>query len=1031
VAEAPGRRAAGARPASAGVPLRLALRRLRLHAGRSALAAAGVAAGTAVLALTLAVSTAVQDRAVQRALVGLGASDRAVQVTWSGVPGQSELSLARLDRLARRALRTVAAEPPVRVAVFRQANWGGAYVSLAAVDGAARWLALRSGRLPRPCTPRRCELLQLGAGPRARPRLPSLHVVGRAALRPGAPFAEYLAAQGGRHAPVLVANGVAGFLHVPLPDVGLVARTYGWVVPLAPRTVHAWEIPALRRRLDLAQNRVEAATDLFGFAAPVDTLSAVEATGRVAARRLLVVGGDAAVLLLAFALLASTRLRRDHRALHGRLRRLGARPWQGMLAAGVEILALAVVGVIAGWAVGLGAGALLAHGLGAPGWAAVEHSALAPCGLVLAAGLVGLATLVMLAALQSRGFGVGALTVTPADVAAIGAIGAIVLAFARGKADAASLAASGGTGALLLVLPVLVLLVLAVAAARLLSPALRLLERAARRGPVSARVALLSLARAPGQVTLTVAFFLVAVGVAVFALAYRGTLLAGERQQARYAVPAAFVLREDLQRLVPLQQAAAPAALARVGRVTPVLRDAGFVTGNGGRDFTLLALPAAALGRIQGWRSDFSARTPAALARLVRPPGRVTPAGLRLPAAARSLALPVEIRGDEVGLTLTVLDRRGDFSAIRLGEHGAGRHLLRARVPPAARGGTVTALWLAFPVIAAFVAGHRESGTSLSVSDASTGVLRLGRLRAGATVLGDWPGWIGVDGIRRLSQGGPRLRYLVNRAADSVFRPRGPLEGEAVPVVASPAVAAAAGADGLVPLHVEESTILARVVGVARYVPSVSGDAVVADLSWWLAAANAASPGSAVPTELWIDRPRPAAARVLDRPPLAALDVSSQRAEAASLSGDPLAAGTLDVLLVAAVAALALAVVGVGLTVVGDVRDESGELFDLEAQGASPREVRRHLLVRAGTVTALGTIAGLAAGLAVGALVVRVVTVTAGAGTPLPPLVRVADWPLVAAALGALCILSLLVALAAAWGAFDAVGRRRFSEGLE
>ncbi len=1011
------------------VPLRLALVRLRAHWARSLLAVLGIAVAAAVLAMTTVASVAVQDRAVQRSLAELAPSDRALQVTWSGVPAQSKLSLAQLDRAARKALRVAVARPAFRVAVYRQANWGGAYVSLGAVDGLAQRVALRSGRLPRPCTPERCELLQIGGAP-VNPKLPFLHVVGRAVLRPGAPLRDYFGAAGPRRPPVLLADGVAGFVQLRLPDAAFVARSYGWIVALPPGSVHPWDLGGFQRRLDLAETRLEKATDLFMLAAPSDALAAVTQTSRVAARRLLVVGGDAALLLLGFAVLASTRLRRDHDALHRRLRRLGARAGQSGLVTAAEVLALAVTGVSAGWAAGSGAGALLAVRLGAPAGAAVDHSAVTGGGIAVACGLAALTASVLFVSLRAPGFAVGGARVTAADVAAAGALGAILLALARGKADTTSLAAGGGTGVVLLLLPALAIVVLAVVAARLLTPALRLLERAARRGPVAARVALLSLARAPGQATLSVVFFVVAVSVAVFAVSYRATLQTGERVEAAYAVPARYVLTEDLTKLVSLQQAAPPARVERLGGATPVVRDAGFVDAGGGVDFTLLALPSTAFAGIGGWRGDFSGESRATLARLIRPPGPTALRGLDLPERARFFELPVTVQGDRVGISLTVLDPRGDFSTILLGEHDRGRHVLRARIPVAARGGRVIAVRVTLPVISAFVAGHKESGTALSVSDASHGSLTLGRLHAGGRVLAAWPGWIGVNGLRRPDADVATLHYVVNRAADSLFRPRQPFEGEPVPVVVTPALAAAAGADGLLPLHVEASTILARVVGVTRYVPSVNGDAVVADSSWWLDAANAAWPGSGAPTEWWLDPTRTGASRLLARPPFSSLSVTSRSATYRQLRTDPLARGTLDVLFVSAALGLVLAAVGVLLSVVGDLRDESGELHDLEAQGASPADVRRHLLLRASTVFGAGAVGGLVAGFAVGALVVAVVTVTAGAEAPLPPLERVADWPVVLLALAALAVAAGLGALAATRGAFDAVGRRRFSEGL-
>ena len=99
------------------------------------------------------------------------------------------------------------------------------------------------------------------------------------------------------------------------------------------------------------------------------------------------------------------------------------------------------------------------------------------------------------------------------------------------------------------------------------------------------RLSLLSLARSPGQVLLSVVFFVLSVGVALFAISYRATLVRGESEQARFAVPAPFVLQESLERLVSVQQAVTPEQLASVGTATPVLRDSGFVSAGSGRRF--------------------------------------------------------------------------------------------------------------------------------------------------------------------------------------------------------------------------------------------------------------------------------------------------------------------------------------------------------------------------------------------------------------------------------------------------------------
>ncbi len=86
------------------------------------------------------------------------------------------------------------------------------------------------------------------------------------------------------------------------------------------------------------------------------------------------------------------------------------------------------------------------------------------------------------------------------------------------------------------------------------------------------------------------------------------------------------------------------------------------------------------------------------------------------------------------------------------------------------------------------------------------------------------------------------------------------------------------------------------------------------------------------------------------------------------------------------------------LGVAADRRDERGELFDLEAQGASPATIRSHLRLRAFLLAAFGLLGGLATGAVLSALVLSLVSVTASAAQPEPPLRLVLDRQLLAAA---------------------------------
>jgi hypothetical protein len=271
--------------------------------------------------------------------------------------------------------------------------------------------------------------------------------------------------------------------------------------------------------------------------------------------------------------------------------------------------------------------------------------------------------------------------------------------------------------------------------------------------------------------------------------------------------------------------------------------------------------------------------------------------------------------------------------------------------------------------------------------------------------------------------GDSAVRYLVNEAAERRFQPRQPTDGESVPVIASPRLAAAADADGVLPLRVPGGVLRAKVVAVARHFPTVEGDFAVADRRLVFTALNAAKPGAATVNEIWIGtsdgRTADTVARELRRPPFDVLAVSSRRALGADLAGDPLSRGALIVLAGAALGSVLLALLGLLLLLAADVRDERGELLDLEAQGAGPQVLRRHLRLRGGLVAALGLAGGLGAAVALAALVVSVVTVTATAADGGPPLVLHLDARLLLVA----CAGYVAAALVLVWAATRRVAR--------
>ena len=1008
-------------------PFWLARVRLARRGWRLAIVVLGLAAATAMLAAVLAGSVAAEDRQVGRRVSELPASVRAVRANWFSVGGQAA-PYATLDGRVRRELRRVLDERPTGTSLYRESQLGGALLGLGAVDDLGRWVHLRSGRLPRVCRPERCEVLVIRRGGRI-PNAPGLRLVpvGEGDLRSAVLFGDAVPAENLAQSaffrtisryhrpappPLVLANGVAGLDASPrLRDS---YRSYGWVVPLDHGTVRSWSADALATRIERARTSLQASGFGFELGAPTDELRAAASDSKVSGRRLFLLGGEAVALLLAFAVLVAARLRPDVDATRRRLRAGGVRRWQAGLEVLLESLAAAVAGTILGWVAGSAVSTAIAARSGEPAADLLRHSVLSGRGVAIALALAATATVVLVGALTIRPLALGRFAVSPLDVAALGAALAVVVALARGSANATELVSTNGTGLVLLLLPALVGFVSAVAAARVLPFGLRLLERAVPKDALTLRLAALGLARRPGYAAVAVGFVAVSIGFAVFAEAYRSTLVSGQREQAAFAVPADEVVREDLAQLVPVRSVVTRDVERSLGqgvRIGPVTRLAGSIAGaTDVTGITVLGLPASSLRRIGGWRSDFAAQSPGELAGRLDPQGPVALRGPRLPRGAKRLELPVTVRGTEIGVVAYVRAADGSFVPVRLGRsRGPREQRLGAAVPAEARGGTL-------------VAFRFEPPPKLEERGADAGAPAVGSVRLGApladgrplTDYGDWTGTVGVAGLSR--RDGLSFRLTLTNEVDTYVRPRQPTDGLRLPAVVSQRMAQLAGSDGLLGVVTNGEPLVFRVAAVARRFPGIAesdtSDFVVADRATLDAALNASTPGSGFPTELWIDVPGPRRGAVearLRRPPFTALTVSSRSGLEGSLSSEPVSRAALAMLETAALIAIVLALLGLVLGVVSERHDEAAELFDLEAQGLPPASLRRQLRLRASLAGVVGAAGGLVTGLVLSLLVVRFVELTANATEPEPPLRLSLDWLVIG--LSAVAVALLAVAL--------------------
>jgi ABC-type lipoprotein export system ATPase subunit len=229
-------------------------------------------------------------------------------------------------------------------------------------------------------------------------------------------------------------------------------------------------------------------------------------------------------------------------------------------------------------------------------------------------------------------------------------------------------------------------------------------------------------------------------------------------------------------------------------------------------------------------------------------------------------------------------------------------------------------------------------------------------------------GWLGDGGVtvsgKAAEPGSLRVAYALTPQRVGRVRARQPADDAPPRVAVTPALARLAGGVGRdLPLRIDGDPVNVRVAAVVDRIPGTTGDAVLADLGAITNAVDTVAPGGAGVSELWLEVAPGAQSRVdasLSRRPFAVLEKQSRAALEADARRDPLGHGTLLALAASALAALVLAASGLVLAIRADLRDDRGELTDLEAQGATPGVLRRVVAARAALVGVVGAGVGAA-----------------------------------------------------------------------
>jgi hypothetical protein len=959
----------------------LGLAYVRYQKLRCTLLVLGIALVVAVPVLTAAEARSVSAQAIRQAIAAIPVTSRSVLVSQEATSTFRIGTPADADRRVRGQLARLSAAPVVGMIIFRELTARGQTFHLAAADHLASAIRLTTGRLPRNCTASRCEVVAIGgdrAALSAAGATLGLVVVGAAQRRDPLLVSGQLDPDG---EPVLVGASVAALSR--LSSLQLYARYYAWVTALDPDRVVDLGVAryiGLGADVDHALDQTVGATTLTR---PDDVLQQAGDRASASARRLELLGGFGAALLLGFAVVAGVGLRRDAAVLLTVVRRRGGTTAAALAVVGVATAVCTFAGVVVGALVGGVAAAMRRAGTGMSPVQAAAHAlggaATIAVGYALLAGVVVLAVLLWP---DSRAAAVW----RTVDLLAVAALAAIVLAASRGAASTSSVA---GGDPLVVALPALTCVVAGLVGARLWPPLATALHRLAPSRATATRVALLGSQRRPLRGAATCAFLTAAVTAVVFAGAYRATLLAGDADEAAFQVPLDTTLAGSSRAPVPSAVVDPTAIRAAGGEAYGVLRGQATVVRLAGvsDEVTVLAVDQGALRRAHRWSRTSGGPSAGRVADLLGAP--VPVAAPTIPPGSRQLQLTARGVDPQTVLTLWVRTRDGGEVGVQL--HGTSRTLLGTL--PAHRG-TLRAVAFSVDEAPDYATHHAHAvGEGRTDQPVLSGQITLGTVRADRTVVPwDWSSWGSAQGRVHPTRDTLTLSYALTgdpAVAVAGFAALGNVE---IPVAVDRATAQDA-TGGTLPFLLDGTTrFTGRIVATLPRMPTVTGQFLLVNRAVLQQALDLRRPGRA-PSEFWVSGSSHALAELLATRPYDALSISRRADVQASLDADPVGQGSRLLLVVLALLSLGVAAVSLVLLVVGERRDGAGELYAWEADGMAPQALRRVLLLRALVVAAIAVPVGVGAGLAIARAGAHLVSVDALGRTPVPPLsVTLGSW---------------------------------------
>ena len=371
-----------------------------------------------------------------------------------------------------------------------------------------------------------------------------------------------------------------------------------------------------------------------------------------------------------------------------------------------------------------------------------------------------------------------------------------------------------------------------------------------------------------------------------------------------------------------------------------------------------------------------------------RPPDPAAPV---IPAGARRITLQAQGFDADITLGLWLSTADGRQQQVRL--EGSGPEL-SAELP----GGEARIVQGLEIAESEFRLTRREHAAGEGNVDhqVTAGRLRLSQPQVDGQATGwDWSGW-GSGQADVVSQ--PATADVAYRFGDAriVLTPGFVESGSRPPlaVAVDPDTAARAGESGRMVLNINGQSIPAQITAVLPRFPVGGQHYLIADRPTVVSLLDQLTPGTAFVSQVWVSVPAESVATVRDTlqsSPASAATLSFRGDLARAIIGDPVATRSILLLVVAGAVALALAMVAAAAAVRADLEESAEDQLALELDGVTPAGLRSRLLRRGMLVAAVGVPIGLAGGLLLSVLGVRLLLTGPGGEVVVPPLRPVLD----------------------------------------